>query len=146
MIDLSTKGRYATRILVCMAAHELGTPVRKRDIAEQEGLSPDYTEQILLKLRAHGLVHSTRGARGGFVMARAAHTITVKDVVEATEGPIMLAPCLTEACARDTECVTRGVWRKAQRALEDVLASVTIGDLVEEAWSRKASSSPSYAI
>ncbi len=146
MIDLSTKSRYATRILVCMASHDSATPVRKREIAESEGISADYVEQLLLKMRARGLVRSARGAKGGFVLARAARAITVKDVVEAAEGPIALAPCRSSDCERASECVTRGVWQEAQTALTGVLASVTIGDLAEQAQARKANGSPCYAI
>jgi len=146
MADLSTKGRYAARIMVCLASRGTGVPAKKREIAEQEGISPDYAEQLLLKLRAHGLVRSVRGAHGGFVLDRPAHAITVKDVIEATEGAILLAPCLLAGCSRSSECVTQGVWRKAQAALDGVLASVTIGELAEEACARRSPGVPSYAI
>lgn len=133
MIRLSTKGRYATRMLVYLATRGHGSPSPKRDIASAEGISPDYVEQILVRLRSAGLVQSHRGARGGFSLARPADEISVAEVIVATEGPIDLAPCKEEYCTRADVCATRELWNRASRALESVLAEETIATLADKA-------------
>lgn len=118
MLRISTKGRYAARILVYLALHEDSAPSPKQEIADAEGISADYVEQILTKLRSGGLVRSHRGARGGFSLARAPGAITMADVLAASEGPIELVPCEGEECPRTSMCVTRMVWHEASRALD----------------------------
>lgn len=132
MLTLSTKGRYATRIMVCLARRQQGVPVRKEDIARAEDLSSDYTEQLLIRLKAAGLVRSRRGRRGGFTLGRAPETITVADVVGATEGPVALVPCLDEVCRRQATCPTRPVWKRATEAIREVLAATTIAQIAQE--------------
>ena len=85
-MKLSTKGRYASRIMLCIARHEQDGPVPKKRIAEQEGISTDYIEQIIVPLKNAGLVVSTRGLRGGFQLAKSAVDITLYEILEATEG------------------------------------------------------------
>ena len=85
-MKLSTKGRYASRIMLCIARHEQDGPVPKKRIAEQEGISTDYIEQIIVKNA--GLVVSTRGLRGGFRLAKSAADITLYDILAATEGDL----------------------------------------------------------
>lgn len=130
-MTLSTKGRYATRIMVAIAAAEGRGPVARQEIADGEGISIDYVGQILMRLKAAGLVRSHRGTRGGFSLAREAAQISVADVVEAAEGSILLAPCdaLPGACSRSSECVTRPIWENASAKVRDYLASVTIEQL-----------------
>jgi Rrf2 family protein len=132
MMNLSTKGRYATRIVVYLATLEPGYRARKQEIAEYEGISPDYVEQILLRLKEERLVQSFRGARGGFTLGTEATGVTVADVLQAVEGSIAVAPCLDEPCGRATACVTQAVWQQATEALMGVFANVTIAELAEE--------------
>ena len=133
-MTLSTKGRYATRIVVSIAADRGAGPVSRQHIAEVEGISIDYVGQILMRLKAAGLVRSHRGTRGGFSLAREAHDMTVADVVEAAEGSILLAPCeeTDTACERSAACVTREVWRTAAAGLQQYLQSVTIDELARK--------------
>ena len=131
MLKLSTKGRYATRIMVYLATREGQGNVRKHEVATAEGISRDYAEQLLVKLKTAGLVASHRGVGGGFTLARPADRITVADVLRATEGPICLVPC--ETCERATACVTRALWQKADSMLGALFAETTIKDLAEEA-------------
>jgi Rrf2 family protein len=143
-MKLSTKGRYATRIMVCLAMHDPNIPRRKQEIAESEVISADYVEQILIRLKAGGLVVSHRGARGGFTLAKAPEKITVSDVLSASEGPLSLAPCSRESCERETSCVTQEIWRSAEVALAAVFDGTTIADLAEKALGMRKSIS--YAI
>lgn len=143
-MKLSTKGRYATRIMVYLAMHDPNIPRRKQEIAESEGISADYVEQILIRLKAGGLVVSHRGARGGFTISKSPEKITVRDVLQASEGPLTLVPCSSETCERDTACVTREIWIKAEEALAEVFDGNTIADLAEKAVGMRKSIS--YAI
>ena len=146
MLRISTKGRYAVRIMVYLAQNARSAPSPRNAIARSEGISPDYVEQILGKLRASGLVRSHRGTRGGFSLARAAAAITVADVVAATEGPIVLVPCEEERCARASVCVAQALWQKAGQALQSVFAGVTIKDLARQARDLAGAEPPTYEI
>jgi Rrf2 family protein len=146
MMKLSTKGRYATRIMVYLAVQQQGVPCRKQEIADAEGISADYVEQILIRLKAAGLVTSHRGARGGFSLTRAPETVTVEEVLQATEGPVTLVPCEDEACVRESICVTRGIWRKAEEALSAVFSGSTIAELAVSAAELRESKSLTYDI
>jgi Rrf2 family protein len=130
MLRLSTKGRYATRILTRLAVQ--GGPATRKEIAEAEGLSADYLEQIMTPLRAAGLVKSLRGARGGFDLVGDPRSTTVLEVLEAVEGSLDIVACLSESCEREDHCVTQPIWRRATEALKEVFASVTIGELARE--------------
>jgi Rrf2 family protein len=146
MLNLSSKGRYATRIMVFLARRNEGTPARRQEIAEAEDITGDYVEQILIKLKAAGLVKSRRGAKGGFSLAGDAERITVADVLAATEGPARLAPCLTEPCSRASYCVTRPLWQRASDALGRTFSSTTIGELARQASSLQVSKTWTYEI
>ncbi len=122
--------------MVCLARLGARTPARKQDIAEAEGISADYVEQILMKLKTGGLVRSHRGTRGGFSLARDPAAINVSDVLTTVEGPIELAPCAVEECSRASACVTGAVWRRAREALDAVFAGVTVAELAKEVRSR----------
>lgn len=146
MIRISTKGRYATRIMVYLAARKDQNPATKFDIARTEGMTPDYVEQLLVKLRTSGLVASRRGVKGGFVLNRDPQLVSVADVLKAAEGPLSLAPCLPGECDRLSQCVTRSVWKKAEDALRNVFESVTLSQLAEEALRKQTSGSDMYTI
>jgi Rrf2 family protein len=146
MLRLSTKGRYATRIMVHLALNDGSVPARKQDIARAEGISSDYIEQILMKLKTAGLVASHRGARGGFSLARNAKDITLVEVLEATEGPLSFAPCVEDACERATVCATRSVWREANEALHRIFASKTLAALAKDARQMQSKCAPNFQI
>ncbi len=133
MLRLSTSGRYATRIMVYLAANSNGRPARKHEIAEAEEIAPDYVEQLLVKLKTAGLVASRRGAKGGFSLLRDPQDITVADVLGATEGPLSLVLCRDEGCTRISGCVTRPLWQQATEAIETIFSSTTIGTLAAKA-------------
>jgi Rrf2 family transcriptional regulator, cysteine metabolism repressor len=132
--------------MVRIAMHRGEQPATKLLIAKSEGISTHFIEQILQKLRAAGLVQSHRGTRGGFSLARDPGSITVREVLEATEGPLALAPCATARCARATQCVTRVLWEQATDALTNLFTSSTIGSLVEQARRHEATEATSFDI
>ena len=132
MIKLSTKVRYATRIAVYLAMRDEKQPARKQEIAEAEDISPDYVEQILIKLKTLGLVRSHRGTKGGFVLARDPYKISVADVIRSVDGQIAIAPCTNERCNRIPFCPTRPVWEKANESLVKIFEEAMIGELAED--------------
>jgi Rrf2 family transcriptional regulator, iron-sulfur cluster assembly transcription factor len=129
MMNISTRGRYATRILVLMARE----PQRARtkfQIAEAEGITAAYVQQLMMALRLAGLVHSLRGRSGGFILARTPDAITVADVMGAVEGLIMPAPCGSPAhCDRAESCPTRPLWTRASELLDGLFSTTTIAAL-----------------
>lgn len=132
-MKLSTKGRYATRILLCISRLQSDQqPVPKKRIAEQEGISTDYIEQIIVPLKNAGLVNSVRGLRGGFRLARDAADITVFDILSASEGDINLVGCLAEGCSRSDTCVVQRVWQGASNVLRDYFGKITLKELHED--------------
>jgi Rrf2 family protein len=145
-MKLSTKGRYAARIMVYLARRHGDSPARKQEIADAEGISADYVEQILVKLKTAGLVNSRRGAAGGFRLARDPESISIADVVGAAEGPLALVPCQSDQCERSDRCVTRKVWEEASALLQRLLAQKTLAELAKKADEVQASNSLMYHI
>lgn len=132
MLTLSTKVRYATRILTFIAGQSDDKPVSTKKISEAEEISFDYTEQILIRLKAAKLVRSIRGPQGGFVLTESPENITVADIIGVIEGDINIIPCLSEQqCSRAKYCQTQSLWKRANKALMDVFSGTTIADLVK---------------
>ena len=129
MLRLSTKSRYATRMLVYLAINAQERPANTTTIAQAEGISKDYVEQILSRLRAAGIVASHRGIKGGFSIAKSPEDITVREVVELTEGTISVVPCIKGDCNRASQCATQTVWDAVNKSIEDTLSQFTISDL-----------------
>jgi Rrf2 family protein len=131
MMSISTRGRYATRIMVLLASEARHQTMNKFQIAEREAISPAYVQQLLMALRMAGLVISRRGRGGGFVVARPPEAITIADVLRAVEGQVMPAPCRhTGHCDRVALCPTRPLWQKAADLLDSLFASTTIAELL----------------
>ena len=132
---ITTQAEYG---LICALhlARRLGdAPVTGREIAASERLPADYVEQIMRKLRRANIVISTRGARGGYRLSRAAHEITVRDVISASEHSTFDIHCVTHPveaarCAESHDCSIRPVWVLLQQRIDEVLASVKLSDLM----------------
>ena len=137
-MKLSTKGRYATRILLCISRLQGDQPVPKKRISEQEGISTDYIEQIIVPLKNAGLVNSVRGLRGGFRLAKAPANITVYDVLSASEGDINLVGCLAEGCSKSDSCVIQRVWQGASDELREYFSKITLQELHDDYEKRTA--------
>jgi Rrf2 family protein len=132
MMTISTRGRYATRMMVLLASAATQSPLNKFQIAEAESISPAYVQQLMMALRMAGLVKSHRGRAGGFSMARSADAITVSDVLKAVEGEVMPAPCReTGHCDRIATCPTRPIWEKAAELLDELFAATTVASLAQ---------------
>uniref|UniRef100_A0A7C2IDN1 Rrf2 family transcriptional regulator n=1 Tax=Ammonifex degensii TaxID=42838 RepID=A0A7C2IDN1_9THEO len=131
-MKLSTKVRYGVRALMDIAEHSLAGPVSLKDVARRQGISEQYLEQLILPLKGAGVVRSVRGAHGGFVLSKRAADIRISEVVEILGGTIALIDCLynQEVCLRADCCGVRDLWQEANEAFKNVLASVTLADLL----------------
>ena len=133
MIRLSTKGRYGVIAMFALGrSYEEGS-LSVRRIAEQQDIPSAYLEQIMARLRQEGLVESARGRDGGYRLARPPEQITVGDVVRAVEGPITLSNCLATSiplCDRVDRCVTRLIWKRLGRRIEQAFDAITLERLV----------------
>lgn len=132
-MKLSTKGRYATRAMLDLALHAADGPVLIKDISEREDISKLYLKQLLVPLKVAGLVRTVRGANGGFILARSPSQIKLIDIILSVEGSIAPVECVDDAgiCQRSNRCVTRGVWVEMKKAMDKVLESTTLQDLVD---------------
>jgi len=134
---ITTWGEYGLIVSVGLARRAGDGPVAARELADQERLPPDYVEQILLRLRRAGLVDSVRGAKGGYHLARAPHTITVKDVMDASEHGTFevncdLHPVDHQRCSADASCSIRPVWRMLEHRINELLSSISLADLLQD--------------
>ena len=131
-MKLTTRSRYGTRMILDMAMHGQNGPVRIKDIAARQGVSVKYLEKLVRDLKEAGFVRSRRGPRGGHELDKPLDAISVGDIVRALEGDLSLVECGDEAgpCPRQADCLTRGVWMEAARAMHEKLDSITLADLV----------------
>jgi len=132
-MKLSTRTRYGTRALLDLALHAGEGLVLLKDIARRQEVSLPYLEHLITPLIAAGLVKSTRGARGGVLLLKPPSEIKLSEVVQLLEGSIAPADCVNNAeiCHRSASCVTRDIWSEMKRAMNGVLESTTLQDLVE---------------
>jgi len=133
---ITTWAEYGLICALHLARRIEDGPVTGRDIAAREKLPGDYVEQILLRMRRAGIVSSTRGARGGYKLARGADAITVRDVIQASELTTFDLHCVSHPvdslrCGDSETCSIRPVWQLLQRRIDEVLESVRLSDLLE---------------
>jgi Rrf2 family transcriptional regulator, cysteine metabolism repressor len=134
-VHFSTRGEYGVRLMVELARHHGDRPVSLALVAEHEALPRAYLEQLVVSLREAGLVTSTRGARGGYVLGRAPGEIRMGEVVRALEGPLAPMVCASEdpahagLCARTAFCTVNALWVRVRDAIAAALDSMTLADL-----------------
>ena len=129
---LSSKGRYGV-----IAMHELAMAYGKgaitvKTIAENQGISDNYLEQLMGALKKAGFVKSVRGAQGGYMLAKAPKDITIGEIIVTMEGPVIFADCMLAPCEKAEGCGRRNVWSHISDKVNDVLNSITLADLVRE--------------
>lgn len=130
---VSTKGRYALRLMLDVAVNSNGSPVPLRDIAQRQELSDKYLEQLVIPLSRAGLVKSIRGAGGGYLLTRDPKEYTVGEILRVLEGTLAPTSCTEEGhcCENADRCVAMEVWEQIQTAVNDVVDHITLADLVE---------------
>jgi Rrf2 family protein len=132
---VSTKGRYALRLMLDIASRQSDENVSLKDIAERQDISMKYLEQIAGFLSRAGFVRSARGARGGYRLTREPSLYTVGSVLRVTEGSMRPVSCMEESptdCPRADTCLTHGFWTGLDKAVNQYLDSVTLADLIKE--------------
>ena len=135
-VSFSTKGEYGVRLMVQLARHFGAGPASLAGVAAEEDLPRAYLEQLVVNLREAGLVVSTRGAHGGYELARPPATITMSEVLRALEGPIAPMICATDdpehavTCDRSSRCTVNVLWVRVRDAVTGALDSMTLADLV----------------
>ena len=134
-MKISTKGRYALRMMLDLALNEENGYIPIKEIAKRQGISDKYLEQIISILNHAGFVRSVRGAGGGYKLTKKPSEYTVGMILRLTEGSMAPVSCLEDevnTCDRAENCVTLGVWKKLYSAINDVVDNITLEDLVED--------------
>lgn len=133
-MKISTKGRYALRLMLDLALNDTGETIRVKDIAARQEISEKYLEQIIAVLNKAGFVKSVRGPQGGYRLARKPKDYTVGMILRLTEGSLAPVSCLDDdpnECNRQEDCVTIFIWEKLYEAINSVVDGFTLADLVE---------------
>lgn len=140
-MKLSTKGRYAVRAMLELAMAYGTGPIRLNEIAERQEISVRYLERMMNAMVTVGLVRSTRGQHGGFNLSRPPEEIQLGQVVQAVEGSLTPVECVDDPklCSRYDICVMKEIWKKLKEAINDVLDSITLEDMVEMQQKKLAS-------
>ncbi len=133
-MKISTKGRYAVRMLLDMAEHQSDGYISLKDIAERQGISKKYLEQIISLFNNTDILRSSRGFKGGYKLARTPDKYTIGEILRITEGSIAPIACLEDVpnrCARSSSCKTLFVWEGLYKVICEYLDSVTIKDIID---------------
>jgi Rrf2 family protein len=136
-MQISTKGRYALRAMIDLGLHIDQGPVLRKNIAERQEISLHYIAQLFVDLRKAGFIESVKGPGGGYVLAQDADKITAGDIIRAVEGPIAVVQCVgpnpEDVCHRMDGCAAYLLWKRLSETIEEVLDSVTLKDLCDQA-------------
>ena len=130
---ISTRGRYALRVMIDLAENENGDYIAMKKIAERQGISLKYLERILPVLTQNEIIEGVQGKGGGYRLTRAPEEYTVGEILRLTEGdlaPVSCLECGAEPCVRRSECRTLPMWTKLHGMIGDYLDSVTLADLL----------------
>ncbi len=147
-MKLSTKIRYGLRAMLDIAKRDAEGTVLLRDVAERQDISGSYLANIFSSLVAAKLVVSKRGSRGGFNLAREASCIKLSEIAEAIEGHIALVDCIADPrkCVKTETCALRIVWARMERAMSEVLESITLQELIKLDEAKTGKSAKMYYI
>lgn len=133
-MKISTKGRYALRLMLDLASADPTEPVSLKEVANRQGISDKYLEQIIAILNKAGCVKSVRGAQGGYLLRRKPKDYTVGMILRLTEGSLAPVSCVEDedfVCDKADQCVTSIVWKKINDAVNDVVDNITLQDMLE---------------
>ncbi|WP_294405863.1 Rrf2 family transcriptional regulator [uncultured Ruminococcus sp.] len=148
-MKISTKGRYALRLMIDLALHSESGYVPIKAIAERQDISDKYLEQIISVLSRAGYVRSVRGAGGGYKLADTPDKYTVGMILRLTEGSLAPVVCLEpeiNPCERKDKCPTLFVWQRIYDAVNDVVDNITLAELVEKSKAASESAADNYVI
>ena len=133
-MKLSTRSRYGTRMMLDLAQHYDEGPVQIRNVSKRENISVKYLEQLIIPLKKANFIKSVRGPKGGHMLAKPPEAITVGEIVRVLEGGINLSSCIEnpEVCDRTSDCLTRGLWEEATKAMYEKLNSATLSKMIND--------------
>ena len=143
-MKLTTKGRYGLRAVIDLAMYAKTEPVSLSDVAERQNISISYLEQLVAKLKKAGIVQSTRGAQGGYALAKAPEEISVGEVLRALEGSLSPVDCSAvdgegeTECSASNFCVTKYVWKRINDSINDTVNNMFLSELLEESGKVKS--------
>lgn len=132
-MKISTKGRYALRMMLDLAQHSDSGYVALKDIAKRQGISKKYLEQIVPLLNSADFLQTNRGYQGGYMLAKPPEQYTVGDILRTTEGGIAPISCLERnsvKCERSDECMTLSMWKGLYKVMTDYLDNITLQDII----------------
>ena len=132
---VSTKGRYALRVMVCLALRTEGEYVPLKEIAENEGISQKYLEAIMTTLSKAGFVDAAHGKGGGYRLNRKPEGYTIGAILKLTEGSLAAVSCTSQgpaACQRSTCCQTKPMWDRLDKMIDDFFEGITLADLLKD--------------
>ena len=132
-MKISTKGRYALRLMLDLATYSTDGPVCLKDVARRQQISDKYLEQIIATLNKAGYVRSIRGAQGGYLLKKNPEEYTAGMILRLTEGDLAQVSCVgkeKEECERKAGCVTTRIWQRINDAVNDVVDSITLADML----------------
>ncbi len=135
-MKISTKGRYALRMLIDLAEHQSDGYIALKDIAERQELSKKYLEQIVPLLNKSGILQANRGFQGGYKLSKSPDKFTVGDVLRITEGNLAPVACLENdpiECSRCVDCLTLPVWKGLKNVIDEYLNGITLQDILDNA-------------
>ena len=134
-MKVSRRGRYALRIMIDLALNDNGEFISLKDIAERNGISMKYSEQIVSLLNKAGLLQTARGNNGGYKLNRKPERYVVGDILRASEGDLAPIGCLeedAEACDKKDKCQTLEFWEGLDKAINDYVDSKTLADFIKK--------------
>ena len=134
-MNISTKGRYALRMMLFLALSDLDTYVTLKSISERQGISVKYLEQIISVLVRAKYVKSVRGSQGGYKLAHPTDKYTVGRILRLIEGSLAPVTCMEDdlnQCPRSGQCVTLDIWKRIDDAVSSVVDNITLADLVKK--------------
>jgi len=134
-MKISTKGRYALRIMIDLAQHTQDTAIPLKEISERQGITLKYMEQIMPLLTRAGYVRGFRGNNGGYLLSRDPKDYRIGDILRTVEGPLAPIACLEDVpnrCERQDTCTTLKFWEGLYQSINDYVDGVTLADLVND--------------
>ena len=135
-MKITTKGRYALRMLVDLAQHSSEGYIALKDVAARQNISKKYLEQIIPLLNQSGLLRTNRGYQGGYALAKSPEKCTVGEILRLTEGslcPVAYLQYEENDCPRKDECITLPVWEGLYKVVADYLDGITLQDIIDNA-------------
>ena len=133
-MKISTKGRYALRMLIDIAEHSSDGFIPLKDIAERQGISKKYLEQIVPILNKSDILKTNRGFQGGYMLAKSPDQYTVGEILRLTEGSLAPVACLDQTpieCTKSNECPTLPIWQGLNKVINDYLNSITLQNILD---------------